>query len=156
MKARVKRDVREVSGLPGSDAIVSSEGDLPVITANVTGPPDTPYAGYVFRARILLPEEFPFKSPSVGFVTKVWHPNIDFASGSVCLDVLNDKWSPSTTLASVFQVLLPQLLASPDPTSPLNQDAAAEMMAATGNPFIARAREETMKRAVACTTLSSS
>lgn len=109
-------------------------------------PRESVYEGGVFKVHVELPDQYPIKSPSIGFITKIFHPNIDLQSGTVCLDVINQTWSPMFDLKNVFDVFLPQLLLYPNPHHPLNS-LAASMLLKKPEEYARHVREMVVKHA---------
>mmetsp|Transcript_13606 Transcript_13606/g.39726 ORF Transcript_13606/g.39726 Transcript_13606/m.39726 type:complete len:194 (+) Transcript_13606:221-802(+) len=91
-------------------------------TALLKGPSETPYEGGVFQLTIRCDSDYPLAPPSITFVTKVFHPNVHFRTGDVCLDILKKEWSPAWGLQAACRAVL-ALLSDPDADSPLNCDA---------------------------------
>ncbi|EZG55322.1 putative ubiquitin-conjugating enzyme E2 [Gregarina niphandrodes] len=90
--------------------------------AVISGPPDSPFEGYRFRLSIDCPSNYPLSSPEVSFVTPVFHPNVKWSTGEICLDVLKNNWTPAWTLHYVCRAII-ALLGDPNADSPLNCDA---------------------------------
>ncbi|KAF2587800.1 hypothetical protein F2Q70_00040081 [Brassica cretica] len=52
----------------------------------------------------------------------MFHPNI-YADGSICLDILQNQWSPIYDVAAIL-TSIQSLLCDPNPNSPANSEAA--------------------------------
>lgn len=46
-------------------------------------------------------EQYPNKPPSVKFISTMFHPNV-YATGELCLDILQNRWSPTYDVAAVL------------------------------------------------------
>ena len=97
-------------------------GNLFEWDAVILGPISTPYEGGVFNLNISIPSNYPFKPPIVIFKTKIYHPNIN-SSGSICLDILKNQWSPALTISKILLSIC-SLLSDPNPNDPLVPDIA--------------------------------
>eukprot|EP00041_Stephanoeca_diplocostata_P030262 m.911012 g.911012 ORF g.911012 m.911012 type:complete len:170 (-) comp23724_c0_seq30:386-895(-) len=100
-----------------------SESDLSLWQATLVPQSPSLYEGGKFHLSISLSSSYPIEPPMIRFVTPVCHPNVHATTGEICVDVLRTEWSPAWTLhAACLAVLV--LLDNPDPSSPLNCDAA--------------------------------
>jgi len=125
-KTRAIRDIEQIR--KEGFAIRAEDGgdikDFKSFIVTMKAPKDSAYEGYEYDVRFTITEQFPFRSPSVGFIQRILHPNVDEMSGSICLDSLNKAWSPAFSLLNIIQTQLPFLLQYPNPADPFNRDAA--------------------------------
>ena len=71
------------------------EDDLRSWRCFLKGPPDSPFENGIFEISINVTNSYPIEPPKCKFMTKIFHPNIDFDSGEICLDILKENWTPS-------------------------------------------------------------
>lgn len=90
--------------------------------AVIFGPEGTIWDGGIFRLSMVFSEDYPNKAPVVKFLTKLFHPNV-YADGAICLDILQNQWSPIYDVAAVL-TSIQSLLSDPNPNSPANSEAA--------------------------------
>ncbi|KAI9819994.1 MAG: hypothetical protein M1827_006565 [Pycnora praestabilis] len=107
---------------PQSDSSSSLPDDLTQLTVLLTGQQGTPYSQGLWRLHLKIPEDYPRSPPKAAFRTRIWHPNVEESTGSVCVDTLKRDWDTKLTLRDVL-VTISCLLIQPNPDSALNAAA---------------------------------
>ena len=126
---RILKDLETLKKNPLSGIIVERvEGNMFLLHGTITGPPDSPYEGYMWKIRMNIPQDYPFSPPTVNFVDKIFHPNISYDNGDVCISILKnnqqaDSWNPILTIGSIL-LSIQSMFTDANPDSPLNWNAA--------------------------------
>jgi len=116
-------------------------------TAYLTGPPNTVYDSFRFELRIEIPPQYPHQAPKVAFLTPIFHPNIDFNTGEICLDTLKENWTPTWTLEGTLRAIH-LLLSQPEHSIPLNIDAEIVLRRGDDRGYWSMARLYCLKYAI--------
>ncbi|KAL0481088.1 ubiquitin conjugating enzyme E2 [Acrasis kona] len=137
---RLLSDLKAINQDPpeGVSAAPIEDDDLYVWNATIVGPADTAWEGGIYSLTLTFSEEYPTKAPKIRFTTEMFHPNI-YKDGSICLDIIQDKWSPIYTVGSVL-TSIQSLLTDPNSSSPANPDAA-QMIVANPKMYKRRVRK---------------
>ena len=107
------------------------KNDLKKWEITIPGPIDSPFEGGKFKVSIILDDDYPNSPPTCRFLTKIFHPNITFPDGSICVNFLKktegktDLYKSWTNKKSICDIIvgLYGLLKFPNQDSPLNRNA---------------------------------
>uniref|UniRef100_A0A3P8RPS9 Ubiquitin conjugating enzyme E2 A, like n=1 Tax=Amphiprion percula TaxID=161767 RepID=A0A3P8RPS9_AMPPE len=101
-RRRLMRDFKRLQEDPPAGVSgAPSENNIMVWNAVIFGPEGTPFEDGTFKLIVEFTEEYPNKPPTVRFVSKMFHPNV-YADGSICLDILQNRWSPTYDVSSIL------------------------------------------------------
>ena len=112
--------------------------DLTQLTVLLAGPSGTPYENGVWKLHLRIPLDYPKSPPKASFRTKIFHPNVEEATGAVCLDTLKRDWMSHLTLRDIL-ITISCLLINPNPDSALNA-AAGKLLQEDFDAFAKKAR----------------
>ena len=96
----------ELNGIPYCTVGPMEKGKWDCWVGVVIGPEGTPYEGGSFKFKIIFPYDYPFKPPAFNIVTKIWHINISYNDGHVCMYLLHRNWSPEFTVRYLLEEFL--------------------------------------------------
>jgi ubiquitin-conjugating enzyme E2 D/E len=93
------------------------------VQGKVQGPEGTPYEGGVFHVSVVT-GGVGGALPQVTFLTRVWHPNIDPCTGSVCCQ----DFPRAASAMELCELYVPLLLQEPCAEDPSNEVAGAQAL----------------------------
>lgn len=120
--------------------------------AVIIGPADTPFEDGTFRLVMHFEEQYPNKPPGVKFISQMFHPNV-YGTGELCLDILQNRWSPTYDVAAVLtsiqrSVRAPRIRPTPSPAERSKRETKKNRFSCFPNYHIACAcRGVSMSRA---------
>ncbi|CAH1795575.1 unnamed protein product, partial [Owenia fusiformis] len=122
MIRQVAKELTELqSDPPEGIKVYPNEEDITDIQATIEGPAGTPYAGGMFKMKLVLSKNFPHEAPKGFFLTQIFHPNVA-KNGEICVNTLKKDWKASLGIKHVL-LTIKCLLIVPNPESALNEEA---------------------------------
>lgn len=122
-RRRLMRDFKKIQEDPPTGVSgAPTEDNIMVWNALIFGPSETPFEDGTFKLKLVFSEEYPNRPPMVKFISDMFHPNV-YADGSICIDILQNRWSPTYDVSSIL-TSIQSLLDEPNPNSPANNCAA--------------------------------
>eukprot|EP01017_Pseudomicrothorax_dubius_P038835 TRINITY_DN587_c0_g1_i1.p1 TRINITY_DN587_c0_g1~~TRINITY_DN587_c0_g1_i1.p1 ORF type:complete len:160 (-),score=26.21 TRINITY_DN587_c0_g1_i1:212-691(-) len=145
---RLIKELAEATKYRDKNMLIATKGEsLTEWKLFLHGPDDSPFKDGIFEVRVIIDQNYPMSAPKIYFRTKIFHPNIHWDNGEVCLDILKDQWTPSWTIETLSRALL-HLMCEPNPDSPLNCDCGNILRSGDKLAYTQMARMYTLEYAI--------
>ena len=124
MSKRLTKDLNEVNKIySGKDVSAELENDVAAMwIVTFDGPSGSPYEGGKFKVRFNC-DTYPFKTPKINFITKIYHPGVSQDKGEICMKALEEGWVPTMGCKHCIAHIL-TLLTSPSAENAQDTDVA--------------------------------
>jgi ubiquitin-conjugating enzyme E2 R len=122
---------------PEGFIVEPDQNDFSTWRVGIFGPPDTLFAGGYYKAILKFPFDYPYRPPTLKFLSDMWHPNV-YPDGHICISILHEpgedersgekaceRWSVAQNVRSILLSII-SMLNEPNTSSPANIDASVE------------------------------
>eukprot|EP01084_Bolivina_argentea_P185191 319376_1 len=143
---RIKKEFNNLTSNPIANCSISPTNNLLDWIAKISGPKGTPYDGGKYVVNIKFRHDYPLTPPKVTFMTRIFHPYIQYRVNIYHILFSGFFWSPTITIGKILLQILSLLT---DPTKgfgcSLNQHASELLQQTDTNMFNRTARACTLK-----------
>lgn len=144
LATRIKQELTQIEkdedgicrSLGGKLQIFQNHDDAFSFAAVMAGPAKSPYREGIFNVSVKVPKTYPMMPPTLEFTTPIWHPNIDFETGQIELEILGRNWNPTVTLQSLLLMVF-ALLQDPIVDGDVANQKAADQFKQATNEYLA-------------------
>ena len=86
----------------GSSAGPQKKTDIYKWNVLLKGPNKSCYEDGLFKLLLTFPKNYPDDPPDIKFVTKIYHPNISFDDGVICISSKSSDWDENRNIINVI------------------------------------------------------
>ena len=105
--ARLNKEFGDITSNPIGGVEVGYSGEeISKWDVKINGPEGSPYEGGVFVVELDFSDNYPFKAPKILFKTKIYHPNVETASGKICTQAIEKSWVPTQNARYVIESIV--------------------------------------------------
>lgn len=120
---RLAKEISNYSVNPHPFVAIFPCADMQLWKMLLLGPKDTPYENGLFLLYAQFPADYPFRAPTVRFITRIYHCNMN-SQGRICHSIFDRNYSPAVNFRQIIDAVY-GLILTPEPEDPLDNVVAS-------------------------------